>query len=101
MEAPQCGHGWEVEAQPQLEAYEGDEGDLPHEGAVLRPVRSEGGGQVAGQDEPHRPPEDVRLPPAGLLEEQGAQHDGHHEGGEYLPQGDIFLTEALVMRSSV
>ena len=101
MKAPQGGHGWEVEAQPQLEADEGDEGDLPREGTVLRPVSRDGRNNVAGEDQPDRPPEDVSRPPGALLEQQGAQHDRHHEGGKYSTQGNIFLTETLTMISSV
>ena len=80
VKAPQGSHGREVEAQAQLQADEGDEGDLSHEGTVLRPVSSEGGTKVADEDEPDCPPEDVSRPPAALLEQQGAQHDRHHEG---------------------
>ena len=96
METPEGGHGREVETQPQLEAYEGQEGDLPHEGTVLGPVSSQGCGQVACQDQPDCPAEELCRPSAALLEQEGAQHDGHHEGGEYFTQGKIFLAETLI-----
>ena len=96
METPEGGHGREVEAEPQLEAYEGKEGDLPHEGTVLGPVSSQGRGQVAGQDQPDCPAQEVGRPSAALLEQEGAQHDRHHEGGEYFTQRKIFLTETLI-----
>ena len=95
MKTPEGGHGREVETQPQLEAYEGQEGDLPHEGTVLGPVSSQGCGQVARQDQPDCPAEELCRPSAALLEQEGAQHDGHHEGGEYFTQGKIFLAETL------
>ena len=79
MKTPEGGHGREVQPQPQLQAYEGDEGDLPHEGTVPGPVSSQSCGQVAGQDQQDRPDQDVGRPPAAPLEQHGAQHDRHHE----------------------
>ena len=97
MKTPKGGQGREVEPQPQLQAYEGDEGELSHEGAVLGPVGRESCSQVAGQDQQDRPDQDVGRPPAALLEQHGAQHDRHHERRKYLAQWNIFLPETLIM----
>ena len=57
METPERGHGREVDAEPQLQSDEGNEGDLPHKGTVAGTVSSEGCGEVTSEDEPDCPHE--------------------------------------------
>ena len=97
VDTPEAGHGWEVEAEAELEDNEGSEGQVSHEGTVSGAVSRECKVEVRAEQGQAGPQQNVSCSSASDpgLEYQGAQHDRHHEGGEDFPQWQLCFVEAL------